>query len=109
MNKAEQRRAKVEQLALDEHQGAISQRRAREIGVSIAQIDRRVRRHQWLPMGPQGWFALADQAHNPLASLFAATRALTGPSWGRSGLTLFCPARTPSVPSLRRRGATAAA
>lgn len=82
-------RAEVERLALEHRHGAVSRSQALAGGMTAAQIDRRVRRRQWRPVGPRGWYVLADQVDNPLASLAAATRALAGPAWVASALGLF--------------------
>ena len=103
----EQARAEVERQALAHHHGAVSRSHAIAAGMSRNQIDRRVRRGQWLPLGPRGWYVVSACQADPMAALTAATNALNGPAWGPSALALFDlgphPA-TPTVASNRRYG-----
>lgn len=91
-------RDRVEQDALDQNHGAIFRRDALAAGMTVAQVNRRRRRGQWLPLGPAGWYVLNAEATNPLAGLAAATQALSGPAWVDSSLALFELRPHPTIP-----------
>ncbi len=98
MGSADNARAEIEHFALESQHGAISRKQALDAGMTAAQIDRRLRRQQWLPSGSRGWYVLAEQAADPLAALSAATRAMAGPAWVASALALFELRPHPTVP-----------
>lgn len=91
-------RDRVERDALDHNHGAIFRRDALAAGMTVAQINRRRRRGQWLPLGPAGWYVPNAEAANPLSGLAAATRALSGPAWVESSLALFELRPHPAIP-----------
>ncbi len=93
-------RDEVELRALQHQHGAIARAEALAGGMTVLQIDRRVRRRQWIPAGPQGWYLLASQAGNPLPRLVAGTRALEGPAWASSALALHELGSHPDLPMI---------
>ena len=82
-------RQAVEEYARLEQHGSIHRHQARARGMSVGQIDRRLRHRQWMAAGPQGWYVLVDRVGEPLAHLYPATVALTAPAWAHSALALF--------------------
>ncbi|MDH3299148.1 MAG: hypothetical protein OES24_01420 [Acidimicrobiia bacterium] len=85
-------------MARGRQHGALSREQALRAGMSAAQVDRRLRRRQWLPLAARGWYVLAAHAENPLAALTAATRSLAGPAWADSALPLFGMGDHPHIP-----------
>ena len=96
-------RLTLEAAARRDQHGALSRYQAMVAGMSRTQIKRRVDRRQWVPVGPRGWYALADCAADPLARLTAATLALDAPAWGPSALALFDLADHPPQPMVAAR------
>lgn len=91
-------RVAVEEFARRDQHGSLHRRQALDAGMTVAQIDRRLRRRQWVVAGPQGWYLLADNASCPLASLYPATTALVAPAWAQSTLALNGLGDHPSKP-----------
>ena len=99
-------RQMVQYLAQRDQHGAILRSQALALGMNVAQIERRVRRGQWLRGPVRSTFLLADSASDPMASLIAATMGLDAVAWGRSALALWGvtdPPRRPEVASAKRR------
>ncbi len=99
-------RQMVQDLARRDQHGAILRSQALNLGMNVAQIERRVRRGQWLRGPVRSTFLLADSASDPMASLAAATLGLDAVAWGRSALALWGvtdPPRRPEVASAKRR------
>jgi hypothetical protein len=93
-----QPRYAVERTAADDRHGAISRSDALAAGMTKAQIDRRLRKGQWVRPGPEGWYLLESHANSDLARLFVASSALDGPAWGQSSVALFELAEHPNTP-----------
>lgn len=91
-------RAVAEQRAADRFHGAIARELAINAGMTRAQIDRRVRSGQWIPLGPRGWYAPVGQASDPLPRLVAAVAAYDGPAWGASALAMNQLGNHPPLP-----------
>lgn len=91
-------RAIVEDHARSHQHGSLHRRQALNAGMTVKQIDRRLRRRQWLPAGPRRWYILADCADSALSHLHPATAALTAPAWAHSALALFGIGRHPPTP-----------
>jgi len=91
-------RERVEHEAIEHGHGALHRSQALNAGMTVAQINRRRRRGQWLPLGPSGWYVVATEAANPLAALTAATRALAAPALVESSLALFGLRSHPDMP-----------
>ncbi len=99
-------RQMVQYLAKRDQHGAILRSQALNLGMNVAQIERRVRRGQWLRGPVRSTFLLADSANDPMAFLAAATMGLDAVAWGRSALALWGvvdPPRRPEVASPKRR------
>ncbi len=84
--------------------GVISRREAKAAGLTIGQIDRRVRRRQWRPSGFRGQLILADCWDDPRAHLRCAITALNGIAWRRSAMAIHGLARHPPEPEILSLG-----
>ena len=81
-------RPALEERARRYNHGVIDRADAIAAGLTVSQIDRRVRRGQWVTSGFRRRLILADMWHDPLAHLASAVQGLTGVAWRRSGLAL---------------------
>lgn len=99
---SEIRRA-LEDRARHSNHGVINRADAVAAGLAVSQIDRRVRRGQWLTSGFRGRMILADMWDDPLAHLTGAVQGLDGVAWRRSGLALHGVAGHPSKPEILAR------
>lgn len=97
-------RQALEDRARHANHGVISRADAIAAGLAVSQIDRRVRRRQWLPSGFRGRLILADAWPDPLAHLTSAVQGLNGVAWRRSGLALHGVVGHPSKPEILTRG-----
>ncbi len=97
-------RTRLERVAANHH-GVILRADAIRAGLTPAQIDRRVRRRQWVPGPKRGAFILREFVDNPLSQLKAAIDAV-GPdaiAWGHSALALYGMANFPLAPAIASR------
>lgn len=83
--------------------GVISRAEALDAGLSISQVDRRVRRRQWKPSGFPGWMIVSDRWDDPLSHLTCAIAALDGVAWRRSAMALHWLGSHPSKPQVLAR------
>ncbi len=93
-------RVKLEQTAHRSRHGVILRSEAQAAGLTLAQIDSRVRQQQWIPGPARGTLIMASQANNPLAQLTAATIGHSAIAWGHSALALWSLAAHPSKPTI---------
>lgn len=93
-------RARLEQIACRSNHGVILRNQALAVGMTRAQIDRRVRQRQWIPGPARGTLILASCADNPLAPLTAATIGHDAIAWGQSALALWGLCEHPSRPTI---------
>ncbi len=96
-------RWQMENDARQRTHGVISRAQALDAGLSISQVDRRVRRRQWKPSGYPGWMILADCWDDPLPHLTCAIAALEGPAWRRSATALHGLGSHPPKPEVLAR------
>ncbi len=99
-------RSTLEDKARSESHGAIQRSEALSAGMPRTQIDRRVRRRQWIPSGFAGRFILPDYWGNPLAHLQCAVWASEGVVWRRSAMALRGLSDHPPEPEMLTRRQT---
>lgn len=98
------------ELAAQRAHGVLHRADALASGMSIAQIDRRVRRGQWVPGPVHGTLLLSDFADEPISVLAAATSIMGSLAYRESALALWGLVEAPPEPVLvvdRRRNARA--
>ncbi len=93
----------VEQKARRETNGVIRRSDALAAGMTSGQVDRRVRRRQWVPSGFSGRLILADSRDDPLAHLRCSVDATDGVVWRRSAMALWGLSGHPSTPDVLAR------
>ncbi len=71
------------------HHGVMLRQDALAAGMTKTQIDRRVRRGQWLSGPGRSTLILAEFGHRPETWLYAANLAFGAIAWGRSALALW--------------------
>lgn len=92
-------RIAVERSAIEDH-GAFLRRDAQIAGMSKGQIDRRVRRGQWLSGPTRTTLVVAAQDAGPLTWLRAANLGLSALAWGSSALALHGLGQHPETPTI---------
>lgn len=92
-------RIAVERSAIEDH-GAFLRRDAQLAGMSKSQIDRRVRRGQWLSGPTRTTLVVAAQDVGPLTWLRAANLGLSALAWGSSALALHGLGQHPETPTI---------
>ncbi|MEZ5225251.1 MAG: type IV toxin-antitoxin system AbiEi family antitoxin domain-containing protein [Acidimicrobiales bacterium] len=93
-------RSAIERRALDRH-GVILRSDALTAGMTPAQVDRRVRRGQWVVGPGRGVLLLAAHGNDPLAKPCAATLLIEGSNaHGRSALALWGLVEHPNLPTV---------
>lgn len=93
-------RSRLEHVARRDNHGVILRSDALAAGMNKNQIDRRVRRGQWVSGPGRGTFILAEQATSPLPLLRAANLAFDAVAWGASALALWGIVDHPKRPSI---------
>ncbi len=93
-------RDQLEHVARRDHHGVILRSQASAIGMTRSQIDRRVRRGQWVSGPARGGLILAEYATSPASILLATVTVLNGVAWGRSALALWKLTDHPAKPSV---------
>lgn len=105
----QQDRRDLERMAIREQHGVILRHQAVDAGMRKQQIDRRVRRGQWVSGPTRDTLILASSSNDPLAQLYAATTSPGAIAWADSSLALRDlgghPPR-PIVATARRRSST---
>ncbi len=90
--------------------GVIQRRDALAAGMTVAQVDRRVRRGQWRKGCGPATYLLAEMAEDPFARLASAVVGLDAVGWGASALAVWGLGQYPTMPivalpvQLRRPG-----
>lgn len=82
------------------HGGVICRADAIEVGMSKAQVDRRVRHGHWVSSPVRGVYLIANAANDPVAHLTAATQFSGGLAYRRSALGLWGLVDHPSKPEI---------
>lgn len=96
-------RARLEHSARRNQHGVILRHQALAVGIPEIQIDRRVRRDQWV-LGPgRGTYLLASHADKPESLLFAANIGVDAVAWGQSAVALWGLGGHPEVPIVASR------
>ncbi len=93
-------RSRLEYVAERDNHGVILRSQATDIGMTKKQIDRRVRRGQWVSGPARGGLILAKYATNPLSILAATTTTLDAIAWGRSAVALWQLTDHPTKPTV---------
>ena len=93
-------RSKLERNARRSNHGVITRAQVLEAELSKAQIDRRVRRGQWISGPGRRTYILSSHQSDPLAWLRAASQGLEAIAWGHSALALWGLVEHPRIPTL---------
>ncbi len=97
-------RDQLEHIASRDHHGVILRSQAHAVGMTRSQIDRRVRRGQWVSGPARGSLLLSGYTTNPLSRLHAVVLTLQAVAWGRSALALWNLVDHPVKPSVAIAG-----